>query len=459
MTGNENGIEELDTLGRPVPVAASSRGTRAGRLGLSMPTAVAGVLLVGALVFGAGGLRPVADQGTPPAAPAEANPDGVAAAPGDDGGYAGMGTDDGRDDTKPGDEGTKPGEDETSEPTDKPEPTDEPVAKTRLDAAMVDGKVRLEWGACEADGIAYWKVVRSADESVSWPLGAKDTLIAALNPATHAAWDAKAPEGRKSWYRVFAVAEVEGELVARCASNVARVFVPGPEPTDKPTPEPTAKPTPKPTAEPLTLTIKLKEGHPYLRWSVCESSAFDYYKVVVSKDERVKWPLGEYDSLIAAISDRSGTAHWAKDATPGRTLYYRVFCVGSTSDGYKVLAASPVKAFTAPAEDPGPKPEPVTLGLDVAVEGGTVHLDWESCGTDGFVYYKVVRSRGENPSYLPWTDGTELIGVIENPGASAFEDGDVASGDVWYYRIQSIGRWNGEKVLLGETRAVRVEIP
>ena len=49
--------------------------------------------------------------------------------------------------------------------------------------------------------------------------------------------------------------------------------------------------------------------------------------------------------------------------------------------------------------------------------------------------------------------------MIESHGASAFEDLGVESGDAFYYRVQAIGRWNGEKVLLGQTRAVRVEIP
>jgi hypothetical protein len=101
----------------------------------------------------------------------------------------------------------------------------------------------------------------------------------------------------------------------------------------------------------------------------------------------------------------------------------------------------------------------VALGIEAGVDGATVWLDWETCDSDGFVYYKVVRSQSDNPSYLPWTDGTELIGVIENPGSSAFEDHDLTSGKTWYYRVQSIGRWNGAKVLLGQTRVVRIEIP
>jgi hypothetical protein len=101
----------------------------------------------------------------------------------------------------------------------------------------------------------------------------------------------------------------------------------------------------------------------------------------------------------------------------------------------------------------------VALGLEVTVDGGVVRLAWEPYTGDGFVYYKVVRSQGPNPSYLPWTDGTQLIAVIENPGVSGFEGGDVASGQTWSYRIQAVGTWNGQKVVLGQTPVREVAIP
>jgi hypothetical protein len=65
----------------------------------------------------------------------------------------------------------------------------------------------------------------------------------------------------------------------------------------------------------------------------------------------------------------------------------------------------------------------------------------------------------ENPSYLPYTDGTQVIGVIENHEVTGQTDGDVASGQTWYYRVQAIGYWNGQKVVLGQTAVVAVTIP
>jgi hypothetical protein len=274
---------------------------------------------------------------------------------------------------------------------------------------------------------------------------------------------------------VFGVAEGEDGPVVRCASDVERAFVEGPEPTGKPEPDPTDKPEPKPTDKPdepkdpeptdkpetgsLELAVKLKEGHPFLDWSQCKADGFDAYKIVVSKDSTVKWPAGDNDWVAAAIGDRDVTAFHDEDAPDGKTLWYRVFCLDATDGGYEILAASNAKAVTTPETDPGPKPGTEELGIDAGVDGGTAWLDWESCGSDGFVYYKVVRSEHDDPSYLPWTEGTELVAVIENPGESAWEDHDVESGDTWFYRVQAIGKWNGEKVLLGETRVVKVEVP
>ena len=85
--------------------------------------------------------------------------------------------------------------------------------------------------------------------------------------------------------------------------------------------------------------------------------------------------------------------------------------------------------------------------------------DWQTCGKDAFSFYKVVRSHGENPSYLPWTDGSEVQAVIENQSTSVFETDHLESGDTWFYRVQCIGYWTGQKVLLGQTEAVKVEVP
>jgi hypothetical protein len=175
-------------------------------------------------------------------------------------------------------------------------------------------------------------------------------------------------------------------------------------------------------------------------------------------DSMVTWPKGENDSLVAAVGVDGHTKAWDADAPGGKTVYYAVFCVRSTEAGYVVVAASAVKGIETPVVEPAPAP--VALGFEAAFTGEGVTLGWEACTSDAFAFYKVVRSfTNSNPSYLPGTDGTEVIGVIENQGTTQLTDGNVASGDTIYYRVQAIGYWYGSKVLLGQTTVIAVTIP
>ena len=51
----------------------------------------------------------------------------------------------------------------------------------------------------------------------------------------------------------------------------------------------------------------------------------------------------------------------------------------------------------------------------------------------------------------------EVIAVIENSGVTSFVDHPPAPG-TWYYRVQAIGKWDGQKVLLGQTPALSVAL-
>ena len=465
-TGPE--LLERDTLGRLTPVVSAGSAGGRGRLrGLSVPGAVIGTFLVTSLMFGAGGFRPIADLGSgaasstgdPTASPASPGQSGAA-----DGIYGRGGGPGGSDGAKGGEDGGTGGTDQVVEPSiPAPEPTDgatdepapEPTAITvtpiELTARAADGAVTLAWTGCAPESFAYWKVVRSWDASVSWPTGDNDALIAvSQDPAARSAVDDRAAEGRPTWYRVFAVVEVGGSLIAACASNADAVTVPAPNPTEEPAPDPTDAPA-------MALSITSRNGYAFLHWTTCTSNAFDYYKVVVSPDSTVRWPLGDNDTLEAAIGDRSETTFKDTDAEAGKTLYYRVFCVQATDAGYRILDATPVKSFKAAAQEPAP--DPSTMAFEATYADGAVQLAWEACGSEGFVYYKVVRSQNPNPSYLPWTDGTELIGVIGDPSSNGYSDGDVASGQTWYYRIQALAWWNGQKIVVGQTAVIEVTIP
>ena len=424
-----------------------SGGGHGRRFGLSVPGALAGTFLVAALALGAA-LGPMAGD---PAGGAGSDVDSAMADP--------TGAIDGDDTDQPvvvevpetTDDASEPKVTEAPAPTAPPEPTAVPApasTEIQIGAALEGTGAAVEWSACQVDGFIAYKVIRSKDQYATWPLGAGDTLAAAIGEAATTRFvDPKLDGGRTYTYRIVALRDWNGETVVGCSSTHAAVT----------TPAPTPKPTPADGGV-LVLEVALMEGHPFLDWTECTGLDFDYYKVVRSTDATVTWPTGDGDSLVAAIGADGKTKAWDGEAPGGTTVYYRVFCVRSTEAGYVSLAASAVKGIETPVAQPAP--EPVALGLEAGVTGEGVVLSWGACAVDSFVYYKVVRSlTTDNPSYLPWTDGTELVGVIENSANTQFVDTNIASGQTIYYRIQCLGKWNGTKVLLGQTAVVAVTIP
>lgn len=238
-----------------------------------------------------------------------------------------------------------------------------------------------------------------------------------------------------------------------------------PDPTKKPVePDPTAKPTakPDPTVKPvetIALSLAIKEFHPFMEWGSCEGLDFDYYKVVRSMDSTVSWPPADGDEMIAAVERSGARKAYDKDAPHGDKAWYRVFCVRKTDAGYKVVNSSSTKGIEVP-EEPTP-PDPISLGIDWSVNGeGKVVLSWDACEVDGFSFYKVVKSTtNDNPSYLPWTDGTNVIGVVESISATEWHDWAPDAGNTAWYLVQCIGYLDGMKVLLGQTAVVTVTTP
>ena len=234
---------------------------------------------------------------------------------------------------------------------------------------------------------------------------------------------------------------------------------PRPEPTPKPEPKPTDQPKSEPqppTTTGLTLEVLSADGRVKLHWSVYGGDGFGYYKLVRSSDDPVAWPLGPGDSLAAYANDPNDTYY--KDVPAcGKEWHYRVFAV--TSGSYAVLAASNTVAAFVPCVDKPTPPPPTEMGFSAEVVDGQVHLTWEECGSDSFVVYKVVRSQtNPNPKY-PLNDGTELIAAIGDQGVTSFVDGNVTSGQTWYYRVLSLGDDGWGWYALGMTPVLTVTIP
>jgi hypothetical protein len=463
------------------PALARTRDRRIGtRMAVSVPGAMAGAFLITALAFGAATRLTASSTGSGSDGSAAANgrettpgtSDGADAALGQLGDGAGGAVDGdhvgdvttepasepGTTDADRGDSGdaVDPADEPTTEPTDKP--TEQPAAEPPVDPASVaiairlgDGRVTISWGSCERDGFVVWKIVRSLDGKPTWPLGTGDRLVAASeNEGLRSVQNGDLPAGKTVWYRVYALVERNGERVVGCVSRIADIRIPAADPEPTPTPVEIGS---------LALTVALGEGKPVVDWSAC-SGDWDLYKVVRSTDSTARWPLGDGDSLAAVVGKDGATKVRDGDAPAGKTAWYRVFCVRAVDGGYKVVAASSARAIEVPAEEPQPEPDAVSLDFQVEVtDGGAVALHWGACSNDSFVAYKVLRSAGSDPSYLPLTDGTQVRSVIENAAVTSYTDGDVASGQTWTYRVQCIGYVNGHKILLGETAATSVTLP
>lgn len=355
-----------------------SGGGHGRRVGLSVPGALAGTFLIAALALGAA-LGPMAAD---PAGGAGSTADTAMAAPTDavDGDKADQPVTIEVPATT--DDASEPKETDAPAPTAPPEPTAVPApASTEIQiGAALDGTAAVvEWSACQVDGFIAYKVIRSKDQFATWPLGAGDTLAAAIGEAAATRFvDPKLDAGRTYTYRIVALRDWNGEAVVGCSSTHAAIT----------TPAPTPKPTPADGGV-IALEVTLMDGRPFVDWTECTGLDFDYYKVVRSTDPTVTWPTGDGDSLVAAIGADDKTKAWDGEAPGGTTVYYRVFCVRSTEAGYVSLAASAVKGIATPVAQPAP--EPVALGFEAGVTGEGVVLSWGACAVDSFVYYKVVR--------------------------------------------------------------------
>lgn len=234
---------------------------------------------------------------------------------------------------------------------------------------------------------------------------------------------------------------------------------PEPEKTPKPTPKPEPKPEPKPQPETIGIWVQLVEGYPVVGWDACGGD-FDYYKVVRSKDSTVSWPTGDNDEVIGVVEPGGKRKAWDKHSPDGRKLWYRVFCVRRTDNGYKVIGSSNAKGIEVPNRpDPTPPPDPIGLALEASLTAeGKVELGWSACNVDGFVYYKLVRANHDNPSYFPWTDGTTLLAAIGEVNSVGWLD-KPAAGQTVYYRVQCLGHFGDSKVLLGQSDVVAVTVP
>ncbi len=247
------------------------------------------------------------------------------------------------------------GDDPTDAPTDAPTlvptPTPTPVVTVApvvtpaptlgtltLTGAISGQKVALAWSRYQGDNFGYYKIIRSVEATPTWPLGAGDTLVAATTDIETVSWaDPSAPRSKTLFYAVFAVTAEDTGYQVLAASNVVSVTTPAP------TPAPTVNCTSlslkavlqSPTASTGGVLPANNGGSGYsikLSWSKYRCSNFQWYGVQMSQSGTPVLKLGDIPN--AYYVDNINALSWTDtEVQSGQTYYFRAYAFTEASLG------------------------------------------------------------------------------------------------------------------------------
>jgi hypothetical protein len=127
-------------------------------------------------------------------------------------------------------------------------PTLPPSGYLSFSVQAEDHCARLNWAPFDDPNRAYYRIVRSTDAGVEWPLGAGDTLIASIRDASQLTFR-DCPTAGTYTYRVFVDKATTAGYVVLVSSHSLTITLSGSVSA------PTLPPTPTPTATPATLDM------------------------------------------------------------------------------------------------------------------------------------------------------------------------------------------------------------
>lgn len=269
------------------------------------------------------------------------------------------------------------------------------VATSRLTRPILniskgDGTVKLNWGSV-ASATSYW-IYRSTD-------GSNFDYYASTTGTSYS--DSSVTGGVRYYYRVLAIAEVDGAYFASDYSETKSTV---------------------PLATPK-LSISKSSGKVKLSWNVV-TGASKYWIYRSTDGKNFKY----YDTI-------TGTTYTNNSVTSGIRYYYRVKAIATVDDTDWTSDLSAIKS-TVPVKTPT---------LSIAKSDGKVKLSWSA--VTGASKYWIYRSTdGKSFKYYDATSGT------------TYTNSSVTSGVRYYYRVKAVTTINGVD-WTGDLSAVKNTVP
>jgi|LSQX01.1.fsa_nt_gb hypothetical protein len=209
---------------------------------------------------------------------------------------------------------------------------------------------------------------------------------------------------------------------------------------------------------------EIKEGKIYLSWTKAAENKFNYYKVVVSKNNSV--PVYPQDGYLYVISDREKTVVEIGDEgynggdfggrlIPGEKYYFSVTAV---YDDAKVPGNSLALVYQEQAVQQNESPK-----LSGQIKDDKIYLSWDTASQSGFTYYKIVISKDNSSPKYPdngylcyYTDKNRTYMTIDNK--ERYNGGDFGEylipGESYYFSITYV--YSNKKVF---TNTLRLTYP
>ena len=290
-----------------------------------------------------------------------------------------------------------------------------------LTAVAAPGKVTLTWTRYSGTDFGYYKVVRSTDATAAWPLDAGDTLVGAVDNIDTLTFTDSCGAGTFT-YEVFAVRSSDAGYAVLASSNVRTITV---------SPASTATKTPAPVTNPADLgALSVKDngdGTFTFSWAAYEGTTeFSYYKL-----SGVAYPgapgyveTGQYWTYVGP-SCTSATYR-----VPSGTWNANIEAVYYPSGKGTVLARTGTVKLTVDV-----KPAPPVLSLTLTVTGNNpYYLSWTKYTGSSFQYYKILRSESTTDPTYPENGDTVVRFYTADINKLTFTDTG-KMGHTYHYRV------------------------